>query len=260
MGVGRLAWIGVLGALALAQGRLEAGLYAAPSGPVPALEAGWALGEGEVFARLLLPRGALGYAENLSLGPLGFLAYGLQGEVGEGGLGGVAFLEGGVGPLALEGRLGYRPQRAYPLFPEEGVFGRLYLRYRPAASGVVGLELARGTPPRPSSWGLQPGFPSWRLEGRYAFQDYTLGAGFSGLPYALLGWKGEVGEEGEVLDLLLRLGGVNRLEAGLYLGEASLFLTLSYPWAGSLLVWLGDLGLEAGYPAYAWVRYAWRWP
>uniref|UniRef100_A0A7C2FXT0 Bioflim formation protein n=1 Tax=Thermus islandicus TaxID=540988 RepID=A0A7C2FXT0_9DEIN len=254
-----------LWALALAQGRLEAGLYAASSGPVPALEAGWALGEGEVFVRLALPRGALGYAGSLSLGPLGFLAYGLQGEVGEGGLGGAAFLEGGAGPLALEGRLGYRPQRAYPLFPEEGFFGRLFLRYRPAASGVVGLELARGTPPRPPSSGLQPGWPSWRLEGSYAFREgatYTLGAGLSGLPYALLGWKGEVGEEGEVLDLLLRLGGVNRLEAGLYLGEASLFLTLSYPWAGSLWAWLGDLGLEVGYEGapYAWVRYAWRWP
>ncbi|MER3451934.1 MAG: hypothetical protein C4300_08040, partial [Thermus sp.] len=69
----------------------------------------------------------------------------------------------------------------------------------------------------------------------------------------------------------LRLGGINRLEAGLYLGEASLFLILSYPFAGSVGAWLGDLGLEVGLKAasplgedretlYAWVRYAWRWP
>ena len=71
-----------------------------------------------------------------------------------------------------------------------------------------------------------------------------------------------MGEGGEVLELSLRLGGTNRLEGALFLGEASLFLTLSYPWAGSVVAWLGDLGLEAGYEGapYAWVRYAWRWP
>ncbi|RTG95526.1 hypothetical protein CSW48_06075 [Thermus scotoductus] len=114
------------------------------------------------------------------------------------------------------------------------------------------LEASSPSTPTPQDW-------------RYALREeatYTLGAGFSGLPYLVLGWKGEVGEGMEVLDLALRLGGLNRLEAGLYLGEASLFLTLSYPFAGSLGVWLGDLGLEGGYreAPYAWVRYAWRWP
>ncbi|MGC8968186.1 MAG: hypothetical protein ACP5JV_07710, partial [Thermus sp.] len=112
-------WSLLLLGLALAQGRLEAGAYLGPR-VSPTLEAGLALGEGEVLLRLQGDRGALGYLGSLSLGPLGYLAYGLQGEVGEGGLGGAAFLEGGAGPLALEGRLGYRPQRAYPLFPEEG--------------------------------------------------------------------------------------------------------------------------------------------
>ncbi|GAA5333992.1 hypothetical protein YIM730264_00150 [Thermus hydrothermalis] len=256
----------LLVSLALAQGRLEAGLYGAPGGVTPALEAAFALGEGEAYLRGQPGRGALGYLGNLSLGPLGFLAYGAQGEVGEGGLGGALFLEGGAGPLAAEGRLGYRPQGAFPLFPEAGFFGRLSLRYRATPREVWGLEVAKNTPPRPPSFGLQPGWEGgFRLEGSYAFRQeaaYTLGLGVSPGPYALLGLKGEVGEGGEVLDLLLRLGGVNRLEAGLYLGEASLHLTLSYPWAGSFVVWLGDLGLEAGYgkAPYAWVRYAWRWP
>lgn len=233
-------------ALALAQGRLEAGVYLGPRvSPTLLLE------EEGIFLRLQGERGALGYLGSLALGPLGYLAYGLQGEVGEGGLGGALFLEGGVGPLALEGRLGYRLREAFPLFPQEGVFGRLHLRYRLAPKEVAGLLLER-----------EGGF---RAEATYALREgatYTLGAGVGAWPYLLLGWKGEVGEEGEVLDLLLRLGGVNRLEGGLYLGEASLLFTFSHPWAGSLALWLGDLGLEAGWreAPYAWVRYTWRWP
>ncbi len=235
---------------ALAQGRLEAGVYLGPRA-FPTLEAGLTLGEGEALLRLQGGRGALGYLGSLALGPLGYLAYGAQGEVGEGGPGGALFLEGGAGPLALEGRLGYRPKGAFPLFPEEGVFGRLYLRYRLAPREVAGL--------------LLEGERGLRAEATYALREgatYTLGAGVGAWPYLVLGWKGEVGEEGEVMDLALRLGGVNRLEGGLYLGEASLLFTLSHPWAGSLALWLGDLGLEAGYreAPYAWVRYAWRWP
>ena len=262
---GKAVLLTVLLGFALAQGRLEAGLYAAPPGLAPALEAGLSLEEGEDFLRLAPFRATLGYGGSLALGPLGFFAFGLQGEVGEGGPGGVAYGEGGAGPFALEGQIGYRPKRALPLFPEEGLFGRLALRYRPAPKEVLGLELARATPPRPLSFGLQPGLSPWRLEGSYAFREgatYTFGAGLAPGPYALLGWKGEVGEGGEVLELSLRLGGTNRLEGALFLGEASLFLTLSYPWAGSVVAWLGDLGLEAGYEGapYAWVRYAWRWP
>jgi len=245
--VRRWIWLFFLGLGALAQGRLEAGAYF-QGGLFPTLEAGFALEEGEVYLRLQPGRGGLGYLGGVALGPLGYLGYGLQGEVGEGGLGGAVFLEGGAGPLALEGRLSYRPQAAFPLFPEEGLWGRFALRYRLAPKEVAGLLLEGG-----------------RAEATYALREgatYTLGLGVAGLPYLVLGFKGEVGEGGEVLDLALRLGGVNRLEGGLYLGEASLFFILSHPWAGSLTLWLGDLGLEAGFreSPYAWVRYAWRWP
>ena len=244
---GGCAWLLVLLSPVLAQGRLEAGAYL-QNGVHPTLEAGFSLEEGEVYLRLQPGRGGLGYLGGLALGPLGFLAYGLQGEVGEGGLGGAVFLEGGAGPLALEGRLSYRPQAAFPLFPEEGLWGRFALRYRLSPKEVAGFLLERG-----------------RAEATYALRDgatYTLGLGVAGSPYLVLGFKGEVGEAGEVLDLALRLGGVNRLEGGLYLGEASLLFILSHPWAGSLTLWLGDLGLEAGLrqSPYAWVRYAWRWP
>nr|WP_244880461.1 hypothetical protein [Thermus parvatiensis] len=161
---GKAVFLTVLLGFALAQGRLEAGLYAAPPGLAPALEAGLSLEEGEVFLRLAPFRAALGYGGSLALGPLGFFAFGLQGEVGEGGPGGVAYGEGGAGPFALEGRIGYRPKRALPLFPEEGLFGRLALRYRPAPKEVLGLELARATPPGPSPSGSSRAFPpgAWR--------------------------------------------------------------------------------------------------
>ena len=133
---GKAVLLTVLLGFALAQGRLEAGLYAAPPGLAPALEAGLSLEEGEVFLRLAPFRAALGYGGSLALGPLGFFAFGLQGEVGEGGPGGVAYGEGGAGPFALEGQIGYRPKRALPLFPEEGLFGRLALRYRPAPKEI----------------------------------------------------------------------------------------------------------------------------
>ncbi len=243
----RWVWLIFLGLAASAQGRLEAGAYL-QSGVHPTLEAALALEEGEVYLRLQPGRGALGYLGSLALGPLGFLGYGVQGEVGEGGWGLALFLEGGAGPLALEGRLTYRPLRALPLFPEEGLWGRFFLRYRLAPKEVAGFLLEGG-----------------RAEATYALREgatHTLGVGVAGVPYLVLGWKGEVGEGGEVLDLALRLGGLNRLEGGLYLGEASLLFILSHPWAGSLTLWLGDLGLEAGFhqAPYAWVRYAWRWP
>ncbi|AEV15077.1 hypothetical protein TCCBUS3UF1_270 [Thermus sp. CCB_US3_UF1] len=247
----RFLALGFLLGLALAQGRLEGGVYASLASMGPTLEAALSLGEGEVYLRAQGGRAGLGYLGGLALGPLGYLAYGVQGELGEGGLGGVLFAEGGAGLLAFQGRLGYRPQGAFPLFPEAGPFGRLSLRYRLVPREVVGF--------------LVEGGEAFRLEATYALRQeatHTLGLGVAGWPYLVLGHKGEVGEEGEVLDLLLRLGGINRLEAGLYLGEASLFLTLSHPWAGSVGAWLGDLGLEAGYRGapYAWIRYVWRWP
>jgi hypothetical protein len=240
---------------ALAQGRLEASLLVWPRAVV-ALEGGLALGEGEVFFRLGSTRLGLGYAGSLPLGPWGFLAYGLEAEAGEGGWGGAVYGEGGAGPFLWEGRLGFRPRRALPLFPEEGVYGRLALTWRLPFGEALGLTLLANTPLGP--W---PEVEGRLLEGRYAFQSgLSLGAGLSSCPYALLGWKGEVA--GGALDLALRLGGVSRLEAGLYSGAASLFLILAYPWAGSVGAWLGDLGLEAGYKEapYARVRYAWRWP
>lgn len=71
--------------LALAQGRLEAGVYGASGGLTPTLEVGFTLEPGEVFLKLQGERGALGLSSNLALGPLGYLAYGLQAEAGDGG-------------------------------------------------------------------------------------------------------------------------------------------------------------------------------
>ncbi|MEN2981748.1 MAG: hypothetical protein ABDH20_03935, partial [Thermus sp.] len=116
----RFLALGFLLGLALAQGRLEGGVYASLASLGPTLEAALSLGEGEVYLRAQGGRAGLGYLGGLALGPLGYLAYGVQGELGEGGPGGVLFAEGGAGPLAFQGRLGYRPQGAFPLFPEAG--------------------------------------------------------------------------------------------------------------------------------------------
>ncbi len=251
MGFGQIRFpapIWTLGALALAQGGGEAGLYLGPH-PTPTLELHHTLGETTLHLKAQWPRVGMGFGSGLALGPLGYLGYEAQGEVGQGGLGAFGRLQGGAGPLALEARLGYRPRATPPLFPEEGLFGGLALRYRRAPK---------------ETWGLGAFWAPLVLEATYARREeatYTLGLGVASPPYGILGWKGEVGEGGEVLDLALRFGGVNRLEAGLYLGEASLRLTLSYPWGGRLTLWLGDLGLEVGYgeAPYLWARYAWRW-
>ena len=68
-----LSLFGLVFGMGLAQGRLEAGLWVA-SPLDPTLEAGLALGEGEVFVRFLTGRFGLGYLGSLSLGPWGFLA------------------------------------------------------------------------------------------------------------------------------------------------------------------------------------------
>lgn len=237
-------------------GSLETGVYAWAGRPglslVLDLETPHRLGLSLAPFRL-----GVSFEEGLGLGPLGDLGLRLQGEVGAEGLGGVAEAQGVVGPLALEGRLGYRPRGQSPLFPEEGVFGGVGLRYRLVPGEVLELQGARG------AW-LGYRAPSY-LEARYTSrspgEDLSLGVGVAARPYLLLGLRRE-GEEGEVYALLLRLGGWTALEARAYLSELSLGLTLAYPWRGSLGVWLGDLGLEVGYQdaPWAWLRYIWRWP
>ena len=125
---------------------------------------------------------------------------------------------------------------------------------------LLGFALAQGR--LEAGLSLEEGEVFLRLAPFRAALGYGGSLALGPLGFFAFGLQGEVGEGGEVLELSLRLGGTNRLEGALFLGEASLFLTLSYPWAGSVVAWLGDLGLEAGYEGapYAWVRYAWRWP
>lgn len=244
----RLVWGLVLWGVALA-GSLEAGGYLAPGGGTPTLALEERLGEVHLSLLAQWPWLGVGLEGGLALGPLGYVGYGGQLEGGL-GLGGLLHAEGGAGPVALSLRLGYRPLAHPPLFPEEGVFGRAAFRYR-EGPGVYSALLEKGEVSR--------------LEGSYALcreATYTLGAGLSTTgPYLLLGWKGEVGEGLDVLDLAFRLGGVNQVEARLFLTDLSLALTLAYPWRGSLSAWVGDLGVEAGYKGapYLWVRYVWRW-
>lgn len=238
----------VLWGVALA-GSLEAGGYLAQGAATPTLVLEEDLEEAHFSLLAQWPWLGAGLEGNLALGPLGYVRYGGRLE-GGGGLGGLLYAEGGAGPLALSLRLGYRPRAHPPLFSEEGLFGRVALRYR-EGPGVWSALLEKEE--------------ASRLEGSYALRreaTYTLGAGLApGGPYLLLGWKGEVGEGMDVLDLALRLGGITEMEARLFLTDLSLALTLAYPWRGSLSAWVGDLGVEAGYKEapYLWVRYVWRW-
>ncbi len=248
----RKAWMlgFLLASWALAQGRLEAGVYGGPGGWTPTLEAALALEGGEAYVRLQGERGALGLAGGLSLGPLGFLAYGAQGEVGAGGLGGVAFAEGVPAPWPSREGSATARKGSSPSSPRRGFLAAstCATAWCPGGwwasswreKGVCGPRPPTPCGPRPPTpWGRgSPPGPTWSWAGRGRW-----GRGWRSWTWPCA-------------------SGVNRLEAALYLGEASLFLTLSHPWAGSVGAWLGDLGLEVGYQKapYAWVRYAWRWP
>jgi len=210
----------------------------------------------------------LGLEAALELGPAGRFSYGGLLALGRGGAGGRAFLQGGVGPVALEAALAYAtlPWRALWVGEKDpqGFSGRLQGRYRLSPRETLGLSLAYGG----AGPGLLPwGPPGLGLEGWYAFREgrtYTLGLGYRGGAYALLGLKGELDEEGSVGEIGLRLGPRTALEARLFTpleeDTLSLRLALAYPLYLALEAGWGGLGLEGAYSegGYAlWLRYRW---
>lgn len=210
----------------------------------------------------------LGLQRALELGPIGRLAYGGLVALGPGGAGGRVFLQGGVGPVALEAALAYAALPWKALWVGEndpkGLSGRLKGRFRLSSREVLALSLAYGD----AGLGLLPwGRPTWGLEGVYAFREgptYTVGLGHRGGPYGLFGLKGELDEEGSVGEVLLRAGARTALEARLYtsIGEDALRLRLALAYPLYLALegeWRG-LGLEGacGQEGYAlWLRYRW---
>ncbi len=131
---------------ALAQGRLEAGVYLGPRA-FPTLEAGLTLGEGEALLRLQGGRGALGYLGSLALGPLGYLAYGVQGGGGGGGPG-RGPLPGGWGGAPGPGRqAGLPAQGRLPPLPGGGGFRAALPALPPGPEGGGGPPLGGGEGP-----------------------------------------------------------------------------------------------------------------
>lgn len=258
----------LLASLALAQ-RVTLGAYGEAGYWTPSLELAYPLSE--LTLRAQAQRGALGLGveRTLELGPAGRVAYGALAAGGAGGLGARAFLQGGLGPAALEVRLAYATLPWKRLFvgwtDPDGLSGSLEGRYRLSPEATLGLALGYGD----LGLGLLPwGPPAWGAEGRYGVRagpwSYTLGLGFRQGPYALVGWRAELDEEGTVGEAVLRLGAANRLEARLYapLGEDTLGLRLAlgYPFRAAWGVAWGGLSLEGAYDgSYAlWLRYAWE--
>ena len=256
-----------LGLPALAQ-TLTLGGYIDEFHLTPTLELAYPLSE--VTLELRATQGALGLGlqSALELGPIGRLAYGGLVALGQGGAGGRVFLQGGVGPMALEAALAYAALPWKALWVGEndprGLSGRLQGRFRLSSRETLALSLAYGD----AGLGLLPwGLPTWGLEGVYVFREgltYTLGLGYRDGPYGLLGLKGELDEEGSVGEILLWAGARTALEARLYtpIGEdtLNLRLALAYPLYLALEGEWSGLGLEGAYgqEGYAlWLRYRW---
>lgn len=257
-----------LGLPALAQ-TLTLGGYLDEFHATPTLELAYPLSEGTLELRATREALGLGLQSALEFGPIGRLAYGGLVALGQGGAGGRVFLQGGVGPVALEAGLAYATLPWKALWVGEndprGLSGRLQGRFRLSSQETLAFSLAYGD----AGLGLLPwGLPAWGLEGGYVFREgltYTLGLGYRDGTYGLLGLKGELDEEGSLGEILLRAGARTALEARLYtpIGEdtLSLRLALAYPLYLALEARWNGLGLEGaygqgGYALWLWYRWA----
>ncbi|PZA07127.1 hypothetical protein DNA98_10820 [Meiothermus sp. Pnk-1] len=190
----------------------------------------------------------------VELGPMGRIGYGLRGSLGIAGWAVEGFARGALGPVGLDASLGYASAPRQNLWVGDygeanlsGLNVRFFGRYRLSGRETLGLTVGYANP-------FLYGEASYTTR---AETTWTLGLGYRGGPYGLAGWRGELG--GAVLDLSLRLGWYNRLEAALFTEELKTHLTLSYPWAASLGVeggpWRADAGYGVDTGIFGWLRY-----
>ena len=231
---------------------LTLGLYGREGYLTPTLEAGLQLEEFSLSARLQRDAFGLGVGSALELGPAGRLAYGLEGAVGFAGWLVVAFAKGGVGQVGLEAALGYASTLRRSLWVAEdatsGLSAKLAAKYRLDSKNTLGLSTAYST-------------AAFSGEASYALRQdstYTFGLGYRAGFYGLVGWKGEVDQEGTLLDVTLYAGQYNRLEAALFMEQLKARLMLAYPWAGSVGIEMNPFRFDIGYDNawYAWLRYS----
>lgn len=232
---------------------LTFGLYGrlSPDYLTPTIEASYPLDD--LTLGLRLQRDAFGVSAEsaLEFGPAGRVSYGLRGNLGFAGWGLEGFAKGGVAQVALEANLAYVSTLRSNLWVGDtgpaGLSGSLLGRYRLSARDTVGLFTEYS--------GV------WTFEGSYALRDdatYTFGLGYQNGIYGILGWKGELDEEGTLLEALLRAGLRNELEAALFLENLKLRLTLAYPLAAKVGLEMDAIRLEAAYDGglVLWLRYA----
>lgn len=257
-----------LTALALCAGQaqtLTLGAYGrlTPDYLTPTLELSYPLDDFTLGARAQRDAFGVSVERVLDLGAAGRAAYGARGSLGLAGWGAEGFVRGGVAQFALEARLGYAPTARSNLWVGDsdpaGLGGLLSGRVRLSSAQTAGLLLAYAD-------------PLLTAEATLALRDratYTFGLGVRGPdPYAVLGWRGEVGEEGALLEALLRAGLRNELEAALSLpvgeGESILKLRLALAYAlassrltASLGAELDSYRLDASYDGGfgLWLRY-----
>lgn len=238
------------------------GLYGrlAPDYLTPTVELSYPVQD--VTLGLRLQRDAFGVSAEgaLEFGPAGRISYGGRGSLGFAGWGLQAFARGGAGPVAGEARLGYSSTApanlwvgdADPVQPiAAGWNGLISGRYRLSPAQTVGLSAQY--------------FGMFAAEGTFLLREtstFTFGLGYQNGPYGLLGWRGELGEAGSLLDVTLRTGFYNRLEALFSMpledtNKLNLRFTVAYPWAAKLGIEVGKVRADAVFDGdwSAWLRY-----
>jgi len=226
---------------------LTFGLYGrlTPDYISPTLELSYPLGDilGDITLGLRAQRDAFGiWVESaLDLGAGGRVAYGGRGNLGFAGWSLEGFAKGGLGPVALDASLAYSTAARSALWVGDsdpaGFSGLLSGRYRVSSTQTAGLSLSYSN-------------PQLTTEATYALRDtatYTFGLGYSVGPYAVLGWRGELSEDGTLLEAMLRAGFRNELVTALSVPlseESPLKLRLELAYALASSQFSGKLGAE----------------
>jgi hypothetical protein len=233
---------------------LTLGLYGRSGYLTPTLEGTLPVGDFTLGLRAQWAALGLTAESAVELGPIGRVGYGLRASLGLPGWAVEGFARGALGPVGLDANLGYASTSRQNLWVGDygeanlsGLNVRLFGRYRLSGRETLGLTLGYANP-------FLYGEASYATR---ADTTWTFGLGYRGGPYGLVGWRGELGQG--LLDLTLRAGFYNRLEAVLSTEELKTRLTLSYPWAASLGVERGSWRADAGYGAesgiFGWLRY-----
>ncbi|PZA08964.1 MULTISPECIES: hypothetical protein [unclassified Meiothermus] len=242
---------------------LSLGLYGrlTPEYLTPTVELGYPVGDAAFELRAQRDTFGVSVESALDLSAVGRIRYGARASLGFAGWGLEAFADGGVAQIAGEVRLLYASTAPANLWVGErdpisplsaGFNGRVAVRYRLSSTHTAGLSLSYSA-------------PLLTAEATYALRDtgtLTVGLGYKAGLYGLLGWRGELGEEGALLEALLRAGYTNELEATLTtpLDEENtlkLRLGLAYPWVGKLGAEYANFRLDAAYDGslVLWLRY-----